>query len=67
MVPPPVRPAADGSGTTGPRSKCDQVVFEAIAKACEVIVAARGPEEPPGGGAHALQANSSAEIGRAHV
>ena len=27
----------------GPRSKCDQVVFEAIAKACEIIVTSRCP------------------------
>lgn len=28
---------------SGPRSKCDQVVFEAIAKACEIIVTSRCP------------------------
>ncbi|GKY92181.1 hypothetical protein MPSEU_000189400 [Mayamaea pseudoterrestris] len=27
----------------GPRTKCDQVVFEAIAKACEIIVTSRCP------------------------
>jgi len=34
----------------GPRAKCDQVVFEAIAKAAEIIVAARGgaSENSPG-------------------
>jgi Autophagy-related protein 13 len=29
------------TATTGPRAKCDQVVFEALCKACEVIVGAR--------------------------
>lgn len=26
----------------GPRSKCDQVIYEAIAKACEIVVSSRG-------------------------
>ena len=28
--------------TTGPRAKCDQVIFEALAKATEIIVSSRG-------------------------
>jgi hypothetical protein len=31
------------SASSGPRAKCDQVVFEAIAKAAEIIVYARSP------------------------
>ena len=27
---------------SGPRAKCDQVVYEAIAKACEIVVSSRG-------------------------
>lgn len=30
---------------TGPRAKCDQVVFEALSKACEMIVASRGEQQ----------------------
>lgn len=34
----------------GPRAKCDQVVFEAIAKAAEIVVASRcWIENTPGG------------------
>jgi hypothetical protein len=41
----------------GPRAKCDQVVFEAIAKAAEIIVASRG-------GAPDQNAQSSTSSGR---
>mmetsp|Transcript_5076 Transcript_5076/g.14255 ORF Transcript_5076/g.14255 Transcript_5076/m.14255 type:complete len:790 (-) Transcript_5076:3628-5997(-) len=34
--------SADSAGTTGPRAKCDQVIFEALAKATEIIVQSRG-------------------------
>ena len=34
-------------GSTGPRAKCDQVIFEALCKACEMIVASRGEPPPP--------------------
>ena len=33
--------------TSGPRAKCDQVVYEAIAKAAEIIVLARCPLPAP--------------------
>ena len=32
---------SNGSSGSGPRAKCDQVVFEAIAKAAEIVVASR--------------------------
>lgn len=42
----------------GPRAKCDQVVFEAIAKAAEIIVASRGGAPDP----NALSSNSSSRF-----
>ena len=36
---PPASP--NGIETNGPRAKCDQVVFEAIAKAAEIVVGSR--------------------------
>jgi hypothetical protein len=35
--------SSSSSGASGPRAKCDQVIFEAIAKAAEIIVYARSP------------------------
>lgn len=51
-------PYTFSSDTSGPRAKCDQVVFEAIAKACEIIVTSRrcseyssdGATRPPSSG-----------------
>ncbi|KAI2502445.1 Autophagy-related protein 13 [Fragilaria crotonensis] len=34
---------SSSSGASGPRAKCDQVIFEAMAKAAEIIVFARCP------------------------
>ena len=34
---------SSSSGASGPRAKCDQVIFEAMAKAAEIIVFARSP------------------------
>jgi hypothetical protein len=36
---------------SGPRSKCDQVVYEAIAKACEIVVRGRCDVPDPSGAA----------------
>ena len=33
--------ATNTSSTVGPRAKCDQVIYEAICKACEIIVGSR--------------------------
>jgi len=33
--------SSSSTNKTGPRAKCDQVVFEAIAKAAEIVVASR--------------------------
>ena len=58
-----------GGGTTsgpsenGPRAKCDQVVFEAIAKAAEIVVGSRcyigGGDNQFGGGGTAFGGNYS--------
>lgn len=45
--PPP--PTAAHQAINGPRSKCDQVVYEAIAKSCEIVV--RGRCDVPSSGA----------------
>ena len=45
---------------SGPRAKCDQVVFEAIAKAAEIIVTSRCPCASAGGGGTTSQNNGSA-------
>lgn len=34
-------PSAAATAINGPRSKCDQVVYEAIAKSCEIVVRGR--------------------------
>ena len=34
-------PSAAAQAISGPRSKCDQVVYEAIAKSCEIVVRGR--------------------------
>ena len=44
---------------SGPRSKCDQVVYEAIAKACEIVV--RGRCDVPDPASHGQQ--NSAVLG----
>ena len=33
--------SSDAAAAAGPRSKCDQVILEAICKACEIIVSSR--------------------------
>ena len=46
-----------GPTENGPRAKCDQVVFEAIAKAAEIVVGSRcyiGAENQFGGGGTAF-------------
>mmetsp|Transcript_6463 Transcript_6463/g.12934 ORF Transcript_6463/g.12934 Transcript_6463/m.12934 type:complete len:786 (-) Transcript_6463:150-2507(-) len=35
----------NGGEATGPRAKADQVIFEALCKACEMIVASRGEQQ----------------------
>lgn len=54
-----------GGHSDGPRAKCDQVIYEAIAKACEIIVASRGSHTPSpttstghGNGHHAASGNA---------
>lgn len=46
---------------SGPRSKCDQVVYEAIAKACEIVVRGRCdvPSSAPANAAAAAAGTSS--------
>ena len=45
---------------SGPRSKCDQVVYEAIAKACEIVVRGRCdvPSAAPAGSGTSSSANN---------
>jgi hypothetical protein len=50
---------ASSSDTSGPRAKCDQVVFEAIAKACEIVVTGRRCSEDTSDGGTARQAASA--------
>jgi Autophagy-related protein 13 len=39
------------AATSGPRAKCDQVIFECLCKACEIIVGSRAPQSSSSGSA----------------
>lgn len=46
------------NNSNGPRAKCDQVIYEAIAKACEIVVSSRG---------NSLSSRSSTGGSRFHI
>ena len=41
--------SSSSAATAGPRAKCDQVVYEALCKACEIIVGSRTSTAPSSG------------------